>query len=41
MFNVDQFYFKVGDKATYEMNKGQFESIVKVLREIKNYWKEK
>lgn len=36
-----QFYFKVGDKATYEMNIVQFESIVKVLREIKNYWKEK
>lgn len=37
--NKVQYYFKIGDQATYEMNKDQFEKIVKFIREIKNNWK--
>jgi len=32
------FYFKVGDEATYQMSMKQFQSIVKVFRDIKNDW---
>ena len=38
-WNKVQYYFRIGDQATYEMNKVQFEKIVKFIREIKNNWK--
>ena len=37
--NKVHYYFRIGDQATYEMNKVQFEKIVKFIREIKNNWK--
>jgi hypothetical protein len=32
------FYFKVGEDVTFQMRKDQIESILKVLRDIKNNW---